>query len=224
MRKYFGNFDRRWTLHFYRVGIFVFLLFAIRQQHSWYFVQRAGEMKQLTPVEDVIPFYPKADSLSDWDTAHGGQNVFDAEGRKLGHIIQTSPDADEIYGFSGPTNTLIAFDAKKQILGIDILRSDDTKEHLSEVKRDTLFLQQWNGLDRDEVLAQRGIHAVSGATLTSDAIADGIARRLGGGGRTSRFPQEVTIDEVVIFLETAAALAPVEKRPFLQQVLDGTFR
>ena len=221
MKKNFGNFNRRWTLHVYRVAIFVFLLVAIRQQHSWYLAQRAGEMKQLTPVEDVIPFYPNAASLSDWDTGHGGQNVFDADGKKLGHIIQTSPDADDIYGFSGPTNTRIAFDAKKRILGIEILRSDDTKEHLAEVKRDTQFLQQWNGLDRDELLAQEGIHAVSGATLTSDAIADGIAKRLGGGNRISRFPQEITIAEVTPFLETAATFAPVEKRPFLQQVLDA---
>ncbi|MCB1229233.1 MAG: 4Fe-4S binding protein [Verrucomicrobiae bacterium] len=214
---------RRWSLHAYRVGLFVVLLFLIHRQHAWYVAQKRGAMKQLVGVEEVRGFYPKATSLSEWVPAHGGQNVFDANGEVLGHVIQTSPEADDIIGFSGPTNTLIAFDTEDRILGIDVLRSDDTREHLKRVLSDEAYLAQWNGLVENEVIAGSELDAVSGATLTSTAIADGIATRLGGRiAETDRFPDEITVDEIQPFLAGADALQLLEKRPHLLQVLDAS--
>ena len=56
---------RRWSLHAYRVGLFVVLLFLIHRQHAWYVAQKRGAMKQLVGVEEVRGFYPKATSLSE---------------------------------------------------------------------------------------------------------------------------------------------------------------
>ncbi|MDF2378575.1 MAG: FMN-binding protein, partial [Verrucomicrobiales bacterium] len=176
---------RRRGLHAYRVGIFVFLIVMIHRQHDWFVEQKRGAMKQPVGVEQVSPFYPAAHRLSEWDPNHGGQNVFDESGGPLGYVLQTSPEADNIIGFSGPTNTLIAFDKDRKILGILVLSSDDTKEHLSVVLKSETFLQQWNGLRKDEAAANPEMDAVSGATLTSNSIADGIATRLGGGNRKS---------------------------------------
>lgn len=219
-----SNPIRRRLLHFYRVGIFVFLLLMIREQHSRYMLERQGSIRQPLAKEDVLPFFPEADTLSEWNPGHEEQSVLDAEGKKIGHVIQTSPASDNIYGFSGPTNSMIAFDAKRQILGIKILQSDDTKEHLNEVKHDKAFLEQWNRLTKDDAAILDDIHTVSGATLSSVAISDGITKRLGGTGSTSRFPREIEIAEVTPFLEQAASLRPVEKRPFLLQVLDAENR
>lgn len=214
---------RRWAIHAYRVGIFALLLFLIHRQHEWYVAQKRGAMKQLVDLETVQKFYPEATRVSDnWDPSHGGQDVFDTEGQRLGHVIQTSPEADRIVGFSGPTNTLIAFDKKESIVGIEVLRSDDTREHLGKVLKDEDYLSQWNGLVEADVIAGPEIHAVSGATLTSMAIADGIATRLGGTAvETDRFPEEIAIEEVQKFHEAAASLEPVEKRPHLLRVLDA---
>lgn len=212
---------RRWMLHSYRVGIFVFLLAMIHRQHEWYVAQERGAMKQLVTVEEVARFFPKAHHLSEWDPAHGGQNVFDENEERLGYVLQTSPEADGVVGFSGPTNTLIAFGKNHRIVGATVLRSDDTKEHLREVLEDESFLTQWNELDKAGAAAGPEIHAVSGATLTSMAIAEGIATRLGGGERKPRFPDEIAISEVRPFFETAESLVPVEKRPFLLQVRDA---
>lgn len=213
---------RRRFLHAYRVGLFVFLLAMIHLQHRWYVAQKRGAMKQPATAGQVRAFFPSAARLSEWDPAHGGQNVYDGDDKRIGHVIQTSPEADRVIGFSGPTNTLIALDPKKQILGINVLRSDDTREHLRQVIEEETFLTQWNGLTEDDVLAGLKVHAVSGATLTSNAIADGIATRLGGAAvETDRFPEEISLEEVRPFLKNAASLAPVENRPHLLAVLDG---
>ncbi|MCB1064298.1 MAG: FMN-binding protein [Verrucomicrobiae bacterium] len=212
---------RRWALHAYRVGVFVFLLAMIHRQHGWFVEQRRGAAKLPITMEQVLPFYPKAARLSDWDPSHGGQNVFDGDDKALGYVIQTSPEADHVVGFSGPTNTLVALDSEHHILGTAVLRSDDTKEHLGQVLKDPGFFTQWNGLEKDEAAAGPEIHAVSGATLTSQAIADSIATRLGGHERESRFPKEIEIVEVQKFLPTAQSIQPVEKRPYLFQVLDA---
>ena len=166
---------RRWILHSYRVGVFVFLVVMIHRQHGWYGAQRRGEAKEPVTVEQVLPFYPKAARLSDWDPSHGGQNVYDAEDKALGYVIQTSPEADRVVGFSGPTNMLVALDKEHHILGTAVLRSDDTKEHLGEVLKNKGFFTQWNGLGKEEAAAGPEVYAVSGATLTSEAIADSIA-------------------------------------------------
>lgn len=213
--------SRRWGLHAWRVGIFVLLIVMIHRQHEWFVEQKRGAMKQPVEVEQVLPFYPNASRLSDWDPHHGGQNVFDESDEPLGYVLQTSPESDDVIGFSGPTNTLIAFDKKQQILGILILSSDDTIEHLSVVLKKEEFLEQWNGLNRDEAAANPEMDAVSGATLTSNSIADGIATRLGGGARKPRFPEEISVDEVKPVFGSAVSLEPVENRPGLLRVLNG---
>ena len=215
------NRTRRRLLHGYRVGVFVLLIALIHQQHTWFVEQKRGALKQKVEVEQIAGLYPKAASLSDWDPSHGGQNVLDAEGKKLGHVIQTSPEADKIVGFSGPTNTLIAFGAGGKILGVRILRSEDTKEHVGDVLKSDAFLGTWTGLDREEAADLRDIDGVSGATLTSMAIADGITVRLGGSGTTSRFPEQITVEEVKKFLPEATSFAEVENRPYLLKVLDA---
>lgn len=214
------NHFRRRALHLWRVGLFVFLLILIHLQHRWYVEQRRGALKQPASVEQISPFYPEAARLSDWDPGHGGQNVLDSEGTLLGYILQTSPEADNIIGFSGPTNTLVAFSPQHTILGILVLRSDDTREHLSVILKNEGFLTQWNGLEKREAAAGPEIDAVSGATLTSLSIADGIATRLGGGSRKPRFPEGIRLDEVRSLFDTAVSLEPTSDRPNILEVLD----
>ena len=215
-----NKLGKRHLLHIYRIGIFVTLLVLIRQQHEWRLAQRRGAAKQLVSPAQVIVFFPVADRLGEWDAGHGGQSVYSKDGKRLGRVIQTTPQSDEIYGFSGPTNSMVAFDAKGQILGVKILQSDDTKEHLAQVRMDSRFLYQWNGQTARQAVGQHDIHTVSGATLSSLAIAEGISARL-GGERRSRFPKVIELAEVRAFLPKATRLAPELGRPFLQSILDG---
>ena len=199
---------RAWLLHGYRVGLLALILLLVRQQHQWHEAQRRGGQGPAIPRERLAQFYPSAAQLSDWDPRHGGQTVTDGEGRTLGYVVQTSPASDTVIGFSGPTNTLIAFDAGNRILGIDVLRCGDTPEHLQAVLRSQEFLNAYNGLTWAEARERRPVDAVSGATLTSLPIVQGIAARLGGAAHSYRFPDPLGVQDARQFFPDAAQLTP----------------
>ena len=142
---------------------------------------RVESLRPLT-VAELRPLFDTADSFAMDDGDRGGWHVFDAGGRKLGYVLQTAPVSDSIVGYRGRTNTLIAFDPALHVVGVRIRASEDTVEHVSDIKMDRRFLKTWNGRSWDEVAGrtpeEEGIEGVSGASMTSLALADGIVRRL----------------------------------------------
>jgi len=165
-------------------------------------------------VERVRDFFPSAASLQPVADLLA---VRDASGVTLGYVMQTAPDSDTITGYSGPTNTLIALDASRRVKGLRVLRSGDTSDHLAEVVRTREFFGQFKGKKADEI-ATLTPDAVSGATLTSLAIAEGVQRRLGKSAQSSlRFPEAITLEEVRALEPRAASLRAQGTR---QEVLD----
>lgn len=215
------NHLRRWILHLYRWGVFVLIIWMIRQQHEWHHAQLHGTKQSAVTLAQVQQFYPKADRLAAWNPKHGGQTVVDANDRPLGYVIQTSPTSDSIIGYSGPNNTLIAFDTDNKTVGIEVLTSGDTPDHLKTVLMDELFMTAFDDLSWEEARDRRDIDAVSGATLTSLAIAEGIIHRLGGAPHSYRFPDPLDADEVRGFFPLVEQLAPREDRPGMFTVEDA---
>lgn len=198
------------ALRLWRIALLALAVLAIRRSHT-------STALPLT-VDRIHDFFPSAASLS---TQNGMQAVKDASGITLGHVMQTSPEADDIIGYSGPTNTLIALDARGKVLGLRILSSGDTTDHLAEVVRERSFFQQFTGKKAAE-LANLQPQAVSGATLTSSAIAEGVLRRLGKSATTSlRFPDAITLDEVKKLEPRATTLRESKAHPGSQEVLDA---
>ncbi|MFV1968336.1 MAG: FMN-binding protein [Pirellulaceae bacterium] len=187
------------AIHGVRGSVFVAILCLIHWQHAR-IVSRQGDQPLLrVDVERIKPFFPKADSIGETVAGHRGRDVFSKWGYSLGYLLQTSPDSDHIVGFSGPTNVLIAFSTKAEedrILGLDILSSRDTLEHVEQVLDDESFLTSFNGLTWGEAAALTDVDGVSGATLTSLAIAESIIHRLGGGKPSLRFSDPLTKDLV----------------------------
>ena len=215
------NHVRRWILHLYRWGVFALIVWMIRQQHDWHQAQLHGTKQSAVTLRQVKRFYRQADRMAAWNPNHGGQTVVDAHDRPLGYVIQTSPVSDSIIGYSGPNNTLIAFDRESKILGINVLASGDTPDHLKTVVMDEFFMTAFDGLSWEEARDRRGIDAVSGATLTSMAIAEGIIHRLGGAPHSYRFPDPLRVGEVRGFFPQADRLAPCEDRPGMFTVEDA---
>ena len=205
--------NRRWkslALRLWRVALLALAVIAIRRSHP-------ATALPLT-VDRIHDFFPTAASLS---PQNGMQAVQDASGITLGHVMQTSPEADDIIGYSGPTNTLIALDGRGKVLGLRILSSGDTTDHLAEVVRERSFFKQFTGRKAAE-LANLQPQAVSGATLTSSAIAEGVLRRLGKSATTSlRFPDAITLDEVKKLEPRSATLRESKAHPGSQDVLDA---
>ena len=212
---------RAWVLHLFRWALFAAVVWMVRDQHARHDARLQGSRLAAVSVDQVKRFFPAAAALSQWNPERGGQTVLDSNGWALGYVVQTSPHSDAIVGYSGPTNTLIAFDVQDRIVGLEILRCGDTADHLQAVLADRRFLASFNGRSWQEAAGERDVDGVSGATLTSMAIVEGIARRLGGLPHSYRFPDPVTVQEVKALLPRAAHLAAWDQRPGLLRIEDG---
>jgi NosR/NirI family transcriptional regulator, nitrous oxide reductase regulator len=205
-------------LRLYRAAVLVCIAWLIHAQHRWMKAQTEGALN----IAQVRDFFPEAATLGARDPASGAQAVLDANEDRLGLVAQTAPLSDTIIGYSGPTNTLIACDAQGRVIGLRVLHSDDTVEHLQEVLRHRGFFDAFLGLKIGDAGAHPKVDAVSGATLTSTAIAEGVLRRLGQEGPPLRFPQEITVAEVRELLPQAVAIRPSKRGLGLLDVLDAT--
>ena len=169
---------KRLAMHLMRVAIFATVLGLIHHAH-----QQRSRPEPL-PAEQVAALFP---------------------GHTVAHAVQTSPEADHIIGFSGPTNVVIAFGDDGLVQGMAIGNSGDTREHVAEIEENSDFLQSLNGMTWEDAAGTR-VDAVSGSTLTCLAIAEAVALRLGGDQPSLRFPDPLTLDDAKLVFRKADAL------------------
>jgi hypothetical protein len=104
-------------------------------------------------------------------------HVRGAGGTEIGRIVRTTPAADDVVGYQGPTETLIGLDANGKIIGLAVGRSFDNEPYVGYVREEPYFLEFFNGRTLAELsktdLAEAGVEGVSGATMTSLAVARG---------------------------------------------------
>jgi len=169
---------KRAALQIYRLGVLVAIAWIIRAHH----VRLRIEGHAPITVEEVRAVFPKAAELRVDAGERAGMFVHDEVGQQLGYVLRTSPITDSIIGYRGWTDTLVAFDPGLHIVGVRIRSSQDTREHVGDVRDDRYFMKTWNGKSWDEVARRSpeefGIEGVSGASMTSLAMAEGIMRRL----------------------------------------------
>ncbi len=186
-----------------RLGLLALAVLCLRDAQGRR--QDENDAKALTP-ERIRDFFPDAAEVLAAAQGQPWHEVRDASGKPLGTVAQTAPESDRIIGYSGSTNTLIVRDTTGTILGLRVLRSGDTPDHLAEVVSKRTFFNQFRG-KKSEDLRGYTPDAVAGATLTSTAIAEGVLRRLGGTvAESSRFPEPISLAEVQTLEPKAAAL------------------
>lgn len=218
-----GHFRTR-LLHVARVSMVVAILFLIRRQHEQFLAVDSSRDWKPVAIESLLEFFPNAAESGLSDPERRTQQLLDADQKPVGYVVQTSPQSDGIVGFSGPTNVLIAFGTDDRIRGLKILWSRDTKEHVALINQDSTFLESWKGLSWAEAAGRTEIDGVSGATLTSLAIAESISSRLGGSVPSLRFPADIDVAEVVDWFPDAVTLQPTPRRPALFTVLDSELK
>jgi NosR/NirI family transcriptional regulator, nitrous oxide reductase regulator len=169
---------RRVLLQLYRLAVVLVIAWLIRDVA----VRQRAHGDAPIVVEEVRDFFPTAARLRPDDSARDGLFVLDRAGSELGYVVRTQPRCEDIIGYCGVTDTLIALDPDWKILGLKVRSSDDTKDHLRDVVMDRRFLKKWNGMTWDQAadldLKKAGIEGVSGATMTSMAIARSVKARL----------------------------------------------
>jgi NosR/NirI family nitrous oxide reductase transcriptional regulator len=155
-------------------------------------------------LEDARAFFPAATRLVTRND--GALAVQDEAGRSLGVLVTTSPEADGITGYAGPSNLLVALDPEGGITGIRILESSDTPAHVEGLQAGTPFARGLLGW-RPASDPPPAPHGIGGSTLTALAMVEGIAKRL-GAGVSLRFSEPVGLEEARRFFPDAAALSP----------------
>jgi hypothetical protein len=169
---------RRALLQFYRLAVLVAVAWTIRA-HA---IRMRIEGNAPITIEEVRTIFPKAEEVRPDRSERAGMFVRDGAGHDLGYVLRSAPITDDIIGYRGWTDTLIAFDPALHVVGVRLRSSQDTDEHVGDIRSDRYFLKTWNGKSWDEVARrspeEAGIEGVSGATMTSMAMAEGIMRRL----------------------------------------------
>jgi NosR/NirI family nitrous oxide reductase transcriptional regulator len=207
---------RSWLLRLVRAGILsaVVLLIHLQHRESNALAALDDGTPPVVTVEDILGFFPNAQRLE-------SGRVLGANDTELGRILQTAPRGDDALGYSGPTNTLVAFGPDGKVLGLKVLSSADTPEHLDKVIADRDFMRSFNGLAWEDLKQPPKIDGVTGATLTSRAIAEAIVRRAGGEAPSFRFPNEPTAPDVTTHFPNAASIAPIAGCPGFFRVHDS---
>lgn len=169
-----------------RVGVFVAIVAMIHWQHQQFLKIHERQSNDIRLTE-LFSLLPKASHLQS-PTEIAGVDlspVVDRSGACIGYVAKTLPTARHVIGFSGPSDVLLIFDVSQNLIGTKLLESRDTAEHVSSVQRDVEFFSSFHGKSISELQSLQRIDGVSGATLTSLAIAEAIRWRLRPNDSTS---------------------------------------
>jgi NosR/NirI family nitrous oxide reductase transcriptional regulator len=139
--------------------------------------------------------FPTAERLGKRAPQQNSHPVLDGAGNLLGTVLRTSPDTDDLIGYSGPSDLVVGLNPTGGVEAVRLLTSQDTPSHVDAVNRSASFWSRFQGWKpAEEPLPS--IDAVSGSTLTSLALAEAIERRLTGAAHSLRFPDPVSLEEV----------------------------
>ncbi len=159
-------------------------------------IRQATDATEPPPIHAVAKLLPMATSIDREADAAGTWSAAASDGSIVGRVARTMPQAANVRGYRGPTEAILALDSESKIASVRVLESLDTSEHVQAVRDDTPFFEQFQGWRLNDPQSATQVDAVSGATLTSLALAGGVLARLGVARGSLVFPEPLTEDEV----------------------------
>ena len=166
------------ALQLYRLAVVAIIAWLIRDLA----VRQRTHGDSPIRVDEVKGFLPEAASLRPDSSERDGLFILDRDARELGYVVRTQPQCRDIIGYCGVTDLLVVLDATWRIVGLKVHESEDTKEYVDNVVIDRRFLKKWNKMSWGDAAAldleAAGIEGVSGATMTSMAMARSLKARL----------------------------------------------
>ena len=157
----------------------------------------ASRFEQPPTLADLKRIYPDAVRIEPDPGDPAVIRVLAADTIPLGWALRTSPASDRVIGYQGPTDALVGFDPTGKVCGVAVLASYDNEPYVGYVRDDAAFRGVYRGMSVEEIAgidpSNSGVEGVSGATMTSQAVAEGIVRaarqqigqRTAAGGRAS---------------------------------------
>ncbi len=195
---------RRYGLGLYRLGI-VFAAFAlVRFAHDPEPADNTALLLEASRAE-----LPSVAALG--EPVDGLYPLLDDRGDTIGSAARTFPQARPIHGYAGPSELAVIFDISRQVRAVRFLRSADTAGHVGKVRDDAEYWQQWNGRGEARLGDLGTPHIVSGATLTSEAMARGVAARFGAEGLDQWFSAPLEVERIQAWFPNADHLEEDER-------------
>jgi Na+-translocating ferredoxin:NAD+ oxidoreductase RnfG subunit len=140
----------------------------------------ASRFTQPPTLADLTLIYPDAVGIEPDPGDPAVIRVRAADAIPLGWALRTSPAADRVIGYQGPTDAVVGFDATGKVCGVVVLASYDNEPYVGYVRDDAAFRGVYLGMPLEQLAGidprSTGIEGVSGATMTSQAVAEGIIR------------------------------------------------
>jgi NosR/NirI family transcriptional regulator, nitrous oxide reductase regulator len=196
--------------HGLRIALLGLLLLGLHR-HARSAIRSQSDGMQVWQAIDIAKHLPKAHSLQDSADVPELRIVVDQQAEPVAVLATSSPIANHIIGYSGPTQLLLIMDEANAVQAVKVLKSFDTPEHLQQVVQKDRFWSQFTGWKWGQQDFPQ-IDGVSGATLTSLAIAESVVATLASGSdsgaesksapklRSLKFPDELTVKEVEAWL------------------------
>ncbi len=107
-------------------------------------------------------------------------NIWDvySHSDRIGFVLSTTPYADQLSGYQGPTVTLAGFDINEKCVGLVVDQTYENQPYANYLNDEQGFQKFYVGKTLEElstmVPEDNGIDGVSGATMTSMCVADGL--------------------------------------------------
>ncbi|NBW95667.1 MAG: FMN-binding protein [Planctomycetia bacterium] len=141
----------------------------------------AGSRFATTPtLDDLKKIFPDAVTIEPDPGEPAVIRVQAADRIPLGWALRTSPAADRVIGYQGPTDAVVGFDTSGKVAGVAVLATFDNEPYVGYVRDDRAFRRVYRGMTLEELAGldpkATGVEGVSGATMTSQAVAEGIVR------------------------------------------------
>ena len=140
----------------------------------------ASRFEQPPALADLKLIYPDAVRIEPDPGDPAVIRVLAADAIPLGWALRTSPAADRVIGYQGPTDAVVGFDATGKVCGVAVLTSYDNEPYVGYVRDDAAFRGIYRGMSLAAIVGidprNTGVEGVSGATMTSQAVAEGIVR------------------------------------------------
>lgn len=124
------------------------------------------------PLDENSPLLPavlEAGSFTASDVAVSGNILAVFEADNGGYVLNVSTE-----GYAGEMEMLVGINADGTVTGIDLHKHDETPSLGANAKDDPAFAEQFKGLTVDGELAVSEIEAISGATITSEGVVNGV--------------------------------------------------
>lgn len=126
-------------------------------------------------VDEIQTWFPEATSVeNDSGIVRGPDNVI------LGRVLRTGPMSDDVIGYQGPSELLLQLSADQQVMALKIRRSFDNEPYVDYVRQERGFWSIFRDMTLPQLAEfspkQAGVEGVSGATMTSQAIAETIVQ------------------------------------------------